>query len=126
MIASVGKIEGKRIDFFLLCLACLLNPLAHAVEPRPGEIYSGGSQIESYELGMHFSIPENWKGGLAPSGEVFLMEPQAGGALLFVIADMMSADQVYQDLQGSVEVPDLGQLVPRGEIKRTGNTFSGN
>ena len=126
MVARVIKIKGNRILFFLLSLANLLNPIAHSAEPRPGQIYPGGSQIDSRELGVHFSIPKNWQGGLAPFGEMFLMEPQGGGALMFVIADKMSVDQTYQALQGPVEVPDVGKLVLQGKINRVGNTFSGN
>ena len=124
MTGRVSKIKGIQKYFLLLCLACLLNPVAHSVEPDPGQIYSGGSLIDSHELGVQFSIPNNWKGGLHPSGEIFLMEPQGGGAIMFAIADIMSPDQAYQLLQGPVEVPDVGQLNPRGSISRSGNIFS--
>jgi hypothetical protein len=124
MTARVSKIKGIQRYFFLLCLAYLLNPVAHAVEPNPGQIYSGGSLIDSHELGVHFSIPKNWKGGLELSSEMFLMEPQGGGAIMFVIADTMSVDQAYQELQGPVEVPADGQMNLRGNINRSGNTFS--
>ena len=37
MTARVSKIKGIQRYFFLLCLAYLLNPVAHTVEPGPGK-----------------------------------------------------------------------------------------
>lgn len=120
------KSKGVSGYLSLWCLACLFYPVVHAVEPVPGQVYSGGSLIDSYELGVQFSIPQNWQGGLDPSGEMFLMEPPGGGAIMFVTAEIMSAEQAYQLLQGPVEVPDVGQLNLEGSIRRSENNFSGS
>jgi hypothetical protein len=108
----------------LLLLVSLMVLSANAVEPQPGQIYTGGTLISSSELGVGFNIPQGWRGALAPSGESFLMEPGDAGATLFVVADKLSKEKAYTQLQGPIPLNDRVQLTLDGPITRSGGDLS--
>lgn len=114
----------RWLQIFLVVLTCLVHSPAFSVEPRPGEIYPGGATIEVNTLGVKFTIPDQWQGALDPSGGVFLMEPPGRVATLFVIADVISADQTYAFLKGPVQLSNDLHLKLDGGIERNGNSFS--
>ncbi len=116
--------SAKWLSVLLTCFTLGFSLNLYAVELQPGIIYKGGTQISVSALGVNFTVPQQWKGGLAPSGEVFLMEPVDATATMFVIADTLSVDQTYQNLQGPVQLSQTIQLTLKGHIQRERDAFS--
>jgi hypothetical protein len=117
------RIFKASIFLLLQTIGVYFSP-AYAVEPQPGKVYTGGTEINAASLGVRFTIPGNWKGALSPDGQSFLMEPPGQTATMFVIADKMSANQAYTNMQGPVPLTDTVQLVLNGQVKRNGKTLS--
>lgn len=108
----------------LVIFTALLSTPVSAVEPQPGQIYTGGTEISAASLGIRFTIPANWKGALSPTGESFLMEPPSATATMFAIADAISADEAFALMQGPVPLTDTVQLVLDGQVKRDSKGMS--
>lgn len=102
----------------------IFSMAAFAVEPQPGQVYSGGTEISVASLGIMFVIPENWKGALSPEGESFLMEPPNATATMFAIADTMSRDEAFSTMQGPIPLTDTVQLVLKGQVNRGSDDMS--
>lgn len=106
-----------------LCLT-LLEANAGAVEPRPGQIYPGGTTLSLSSLGLSLSIPTAWRGALSPDGEALQMEPTAGGAMLLAYADHLSPEDTYTTLQGPIPLDSGLTLQLNGKITRRGSELS--
>ena len=118
----IKLLTSTLLPLFFICFCSS----AFAVEPQPGRVYSGGTEISVSSLGIKFRIPGNWRGGLSPSGESFLMEPPDQSATLFAVADTMSADEAFIQMRGPVPLTDTIQLVLDGQVKRNQNSLAAN
>ena len=101
--------------FALPWLALVLaGPVAAQIEPS--RIYTGGEQVFDPESGLRLTLPGGWHGRLSPDGESFMLEPEAGGALIVVLADEMTEAEARAQMAEPVELGDGIELTPAGAV----------
>jgi hypothetical protein len=102
--------------FALPWLALVLaGPVAAQIEPS--RIYTGGEQISDPESGLRLTLPGGWHGRLSPDGESFMLEPEAGGALIVVLADEMTEADARAQMAEPFDLGDGIVLTPGGPVQ---------
>jgi hypothetical protein len=98
--------------------------VALAEELRPDQVYPGGTQVESSELGVSFTIPAGWIGryGQSAKGEgVLLGSNTVEGIGLAVLKTGQTVDGVAAQLAETQDLGDGIHLVPTGAPKVQGS-----
>lgn len=123
-IFRFGEITLRFVSLIILTVFMTTSYRLNAVEPRPGQLYSSGTEITVSSLGIKFDVPDNWRGGLSPDGESFLLEAADAGAIIFAIADSMTQDNAYSNLHGPIPLTNTIQLILEGQVARNGKDMS--
>lgn len=99
----------------LLVVALTASPAASQIEP--GRVYNGGDQIRDPDSGLTLTLPDGWRGALAPDGASFQMEPLTADAFLVVIADLLTEEEARSQMTQPVPLGNGVVLTPAGEIR---------
>lgn len=90
---------------------------ATGAQIQPGRIYNGGEDISDPESGLKLTLPNGWRGRLAPDGGSFIMESDAGGGYMVVIADLLTEAEARQQMTEPVDLGDGVVLTLDGEVQ---------
>jgi hypothetical protein len=88
-----------------------------ASQIQPGRIYRGGEQISDPSLGLRLTMPAGWQGRLAPDGESFQMESDAGGGYMVVLADRVTEAEARQRMAEPVDLGGGVVLTPASAVQ---------
>ena len=99
--------------FMLGLLSILLSSPASAEEIKVGQVYQGKQTLDISGLGVSFTIPNNWLGGLDNDGTILLGSNTEGGMLL-VFASKTTAQEVMTEFNTSIPMDESMALVPKG------------
>ena len=88
-----------------------------AAQIEPGRTYTGREQISDPQLGLTLTIPAGWRGRLAPDGESFVLESEAGGGYMVVLADQMTETEARHQMTQPVDVGGGIVLTPDGPVQ---------
>ena len=94
-------------------LSILLSSPANAEEIKVGQVYQGGQNLDISGLGVSFTIPNNWLGGLDNDGTILLGSNTEGGMLL-VFATKTTAQEVIAEFNTAIPMDETMALVPKG------------
>lgn len=102
------------------------SAVAHAVEVQVGQVYSGGTWLESSELGVAFTVPPGWRGAWPAGSEVFVLQPESDPSV-YILA--MGEEATREDLAATMAAPiSLGDglsLSPTGQVTNRGKALVG-
>ena len=90
----------KPVTLALLLL--IASQPSSAVELQPGVVYQAGTEVESSQLGVALTIPQDWVGALPQGSEVFVLESARLQARLYLKIDAITRQQMIQTLSGPV------------------------
>lgn len=94
-------------------LSILLSSLASAEEIQVGKVYQGGQTLDISGLGVSFTLPNNWLGGLDSDGTILLGSNTEGGMLL-VFGSKTTAQEVIAEFNTAIPMDESMALVPKG------------
>lgn len=102
-----------------LTITLLFHVLAPPAEAQiePGRIYTAGERVEDPSSGLALTLPQGWRGALAPDGSAFVMEADAGDGYLFVVGEPTSEAEVRSELASPIDLGDGIVLRPAGSIR---------
>lgn len=107
-----------------LMLVPLLTSDAMAVEPVIGTEYPGTTAIEISGLGLAFTIPAGWSGGIPEGSEVFILAKMGLEGQVIMAADTMDRAELQKRMSQAVPITEDASLVPAGPAKVEGNRVS--
>lgn len=87
---------------------------------EPGRVYVGGERITDASSGLSVTLPEGWRGGLAPDGSAFVMESTAGDAFLFLVGEETTEARARADLADPIDLGNGVMLSPAGPVREVG------
>ena len=104
---------------YVLLSVWLLVQFAWSEELTAGKTYLEGSKIEVSSLGVSFSIPPQWLGGLVPDGDgtIIFGSNTEGGMLMTLSTQHASLSKILAQFRESIPLGDGLVLVPQGEPK---------
>ena len=99
--------------FMLGLLSILLSSPVTAEEIQVGQVYQGEQTLDISGLGVSFTIPNNWLGGLDNDGTILLGSNTEGGMLL-VFGSKTTAQEVMAEFNTAIPMDETMALVPKG------------
>lgn len=114
----------KIVKVLQFILALLYFSASTAVEIQQGQIYSGGTYIESSFTGVGFTLPEPWKGIWPANSQMFIMEAQGIKANIFVYFDTGDINSLKNTLSANITLDQNIQLIPTGSVSHTENIYT--
>jgi len=88
--------------------------------------YEGNTQLIIPTLGITFSIPDGWFGGIATGSSYMVLADNSNEATLIITADEMSEDEVLGNLQQTIALDENISIMPVGTIQKEGKRWWGN
>jgi hypothetical protein len=113
---------------FLIINACLLFTLItplRAEEVQQGKLYSQGTQIESAQLGVAFTIPNGWQGAWPNGSAYFVLESGALQSTMFMSFDQLGKQQLMQTMSQNIPLDSGMVLQPLSAPKAKGSLITG-
>ncbi|OZG74997.1 hypothetical protein BTA51_00925 [Hahella sp. CCB-MM4] len=107
--------------FVLLPLISLCFLSAEAAEIQTNQLYQGGTQVQSSDIGLGVTIPESWQGALPAGSSFFVIESAALQATILLYAEQMSKSQLQQTMSQSIPLDASIQLVPTSAPRAEGD-----
>ncbi|MFV2056803.1 MAG: hypothetical protein ACC707_10065 [Thiohalomonadales bacterium] len=112
---------------FLNVIILLLSTSAcMAVEVQQGQIYSGGTYVESRQTGVGLIIPRGWQGAWPQGAEAFVLESAALKANIFMSFEQGTEAGLRKLMSSPIPLDSSTQLIPASRPKRTGNVYTAN
>jgi hypothetical protein len=113
----------------VLIVACVVATMmnvaqAQALEPQQGVEYGANTAIEFPALGIAFTIPEGWSGGVPSGGDVFLLARPGVEGQIVLAADKMDRDEVRKRMSEPVPVDEGVVLQPAGPASGEGDRLT--
>lgn len=105
----------KRL-LMVMMLAVVTAPTAAQIQP--GRVYNGGELISDPASGLQLTLPTGWRGSLSPDGESFVLQSEADGGFMLVVADVMTEAAARQEMASPVDLGDGVVLTPTGAIQQ--------
>jgi hypothetical protein len=106
-----------------LTLTLLAGP-ALAEEIRPGVEYRGPKSLGAAELGVQFTLPKGWTGGLPPGAELFLIGSDGQQGRLLLLADELGMAEAKAQMSAPIEPGDGMVLTPLAPPQVKGRTLT--
>ena len=101
--------------FMLGLLSILFSSPVTAEEIKAGQVYQGGQTLDISGLGVSFTIPNNWLGGLMDDGTgSILLGSNTEGGMLLVFGSKTTAKEVMAEFNTSIPMDESMALVPKG------------
>jgi len=97
-----------------------------ATKIQPGIEYEGPAELEAPSVGVGFTLPSGWSGGLPRDAELFIMAPGGQEGYIFAGADEMSIDDAANAMASPVPLGDGISLNPKGTVDISGNSLVGD
>lgn len=85
---------------------------------QPGQVYLGGDRISDPSVGLALTLPQGWRGALAPDGSAFVMESESGGGYLVVMADQGTEAEARAQMAAPLDLGGGVVLRPEGEVRQ--------
>ncbi|MCU0358402.1 MAG: hypothetical protein MUE95_12560 [Cyclobacteriaceae bacterium] len=111
----------------LTLLLVLKLSLATAQEELQENVrYEGNTKIKISALGIQFTIPSNWYGGVS-AGSPYMVLADAGDEMTIIIsADEMSEANVLREMQQQIALDENISIKPAGTIRKEGKRWYGD
>ncbi|MEM9440217.1 MAG: hypothetical protein AAGA73_07210 [Pseudomonadota bacterium] len=122
MISYPAHLEGimrslaKRLGLLLMLS---MTTVAHAELLQPGQVYSGGTNLDIASLGLSLTVPIGWTALLPPGSSVLVMTPDDQSYVL-ATADHTTLDEVRSGLSDPLALGNGVVLSPIGTPLQTG------
>lgn len=124
ILGSCGRVpRGGRAPLVALAVSALLLLAAAdtvAAQIEPGRVYVAGERITDPASGLTVTLPEGWRGALAPDGNAFAMESTAGDAYVLLVGEETTEADVRSDLADAIELGDGVVLSPVSPVREIG------
>lgn len=109
----------KRLFLLLLIF---VKPL-FAVEVQPGQLYSGGTDIQLSALGISFTIPDGWRGGWPAGSSAFVLDNDAGNASIMMVFDAFTEQQIVTMMAENIPLDEGIYLLPSKSPEKKASYF---
>ena len=114
------------MKYLSVIMLLLSSSVSLAVEVQQGQIYSGGTYIESTQTGIGLTIPQGWKGAWPQGSEMFVLESASLKANIFMTFEQGDEAGLRILMSNPIPLDARTQLVPASTPKRTGNIYTAN
>ncbi|NOY72613.1 MAG: hypothetical protein GXP14_09595 [Gammaproteobacteria bacterium] len=114
------------MKFWHVIILVLSTSVCLAVEVQQGEIYLGGTYVESSQTGVGLIIPQGWQGAWPAGSEVFVLESVGLKANIFISFEQGNEAGLRAMMSNPIPLDASTQLVPASAPKRTGNIYTAN
>lgn len=95
----------------------VLTALPASAQIQPGRLYQAGEVISEPSVGLSLTLPQGWRGALAPDGSMFMLEPVVGTGVMFVIADELTDEAARTEMSKPLDLRNGIVLTPADEIR---------
>jgi len=87
--------------------------------------YEGNTQLVIPTLGITFTIPEGWYGGISTGSPFMVLADATNEVTIIITADEMIEDQIANDLQQKIALDESISISPIGTIQKEGKRWWG-
>ena len=88
--------------------------------------YEGNTQIIISEIGISFTIPEGWSGGVPAEASFMVMTDATGEGTMILISSETTDSEINSELQSKIQLDEGIYIQPESVVKRDGLVWSGN
>ncbi|VAX01255.1 hypothetical protein MNBD_GAMMA21-1980 [hydrothermal vent metagenome] len=114
------------MKFLSAIMLTLSTSVSLAVEVQQGQIYPGGTYVESSQTGVGLIIPRGWQGAWPAGSDVFVLESTGLKANIFMTFEQGTEAGLRNLMSNRIPLDASTQLVPASSPKRTGNIYTAN
>ena len=93
-------------------LIFLFSLFVSSAEIQVNQLYQGGDQVRSSDIGLELTIPENWQGALPAGSSFFFIESAALQTTMMLYAERVSNAQLQHTMSQSIPLDADIVLVP--------------
>ncbi len=109
----------------LICaLAVTVNSFAQT-ELKENVRYDGNTSLVIPALGITFTIPEGWYGGIVSGSPYMVLADDANEVNIIITANEMVEEMVATELQQTIVLDETISISPKGTIQREGRRWWG-
>ncbi|WKZ60132.1 MAG: hypothetical protein QY309_01335 [Cyclobacteriaceae bacterium] len=110
----------------LLALLCVSFVSVAQTELSENVQYEGNRQLKISSLGISFTIPSGWMGGVPQGSSVMVLAEASNEITLIVTASEMDEQSVFGELQKQIPIDGGISISPIGLVKKEGKRWWGN
>ena len=114
------------MKFLSAIMLTLSTSVSLAVEVQQGQIYPGGTYVESSQTGVGLIIPRGWQGAWPAGADVFVLESTSLKANIFMSFEQGTEAGLRTLMSKTIPLDASTQLIPTSTPKRTGNIYTAN
>jgi len=93
---------------------------AGALEIQSNQLYQGGVQVQSSDIGLRVTIPENWQGALPTGSSLFFIESADLQATMMLYAESMTNSSLQQTMSRNIPLQAGLDLIPEKAPRKEG------
>ncbi|MBX2968134.1 MAG: hypothetical protein KF803_02080 [Cyclobacteriaceae bacterium] len=110
----------------LLTLLCISIVSGAQTELSENVQYEGNTRLKISSLGISFTIPSGWMGGVPQGSSVMVLAEASNEITLIVTASEMDEQSVFGELQKQIPIDGGISISPIGLVKKEGKRWWGN
>lgn len=112
--------------FTLVCGVIISWSSSAQTELKENVRYEGLTSLVIPTLGITFTIPEGWYGGIASGSSFMVLADDTNEVTIIITADEMVEELVAPELQQTIALDETISISPKGTIQKEGKRWWGD